>query len=259
MLNFLFDILWFLILHIFYGTNDSLEGKICDPGEMLAGLKVLFSFATCWGSKLTSRTLCVWMTRPSVFELWRRFSQQWRACHASQEDQRSNPPKPLRQWELVTPRLEAETGVLRQDKERLFSFRETHLMYMLAFVSSVLLLRHACWRSGHLGDTSKRYWAGETAQSVKCLLCKHEDPRSVIRTQIRKLHVTRWHMPIIPSLMGGNTWVLGDSLASQPSKISELQVEWQPCFRNQEEWLKKTATDVLWAPHAFTCLCIHTQ
>lgn len=47
MLKFLFNILWFLILHFFYGTNDSLKRKICDQGEMLAGLKVLFSFETC--------------------------------------------------------------------------------------------------------------------------------------------------------------------------------------------------------------------
>lgn len=141
-------------------------------------------------------------------------------------------PKATEAVSTCNPTAEAETGVLRQDKERLFSFRETHLMCMPAFVSSVLLLRHACWRSGHLGGASKRYWAGETAQSLKCSLCKHEDPRSLIRIQRRKLHITRWHMPVIPSLMSGNSWILGDSLASQPSKISELQAEWQPW--NQE-------------------------
>lgn len=166
--------------------------------------------------------MCEWQDLPSLSCEGESVSSQWRACHTSQEDLRSNPPKPLGQWARVTPLLEAETGVLRQNKERLFSFRETHLMYMLVFVSSVILQRHVCWRSGHLGGASERYWAGETAQSVKCSLCKHEDPRSVIRTQIRKLHITGWHMPIIPSLMVGNTWILGDSLASQHSKISEL-------------------------------------
>lgn len=45
--NFYLTFYGFLFFTFFYGTNDSLKGKICDPGELLAGLKVLFSFATC--------------------------------------------------------------------------------------------------------------------------------------------------------------------------------------------------------------------
>lgn len=120
MLKFLFNVLWFLILHIFYGTNDNLKGKICDTVEMLAGLKGLFIWwhaeAQKWFLELS---VCKWQNLPSL------------GCEDGLVDKvltrvpEVDSPKSVRWWALVNPLLEAETGVLRQDEERLLSFRDS--------------------------------------------------------------------------------------------------------------------------------------
>lgn len=102
LLKFLFNILWFLI-HIFYGTNDSLKGKICGTGETVAGGKGLFFFLvceSCGGSALVSKALTrvIGCEGGSVSE----------ALAMQTGGPEISPPKPVRCPVLVTPQLEAE-------------------------------------------------------------------------------------------------------------------------------------------------------
>lgn len=68
--------------------------------------------------------------------------------------------------------------------------------------------------------------AGEMAQSVKGLLCRHEDLNSIPRTYIKKL--VWWRVLIIPAL--GRRRQASPGASSQPSLLSEFQGTERPCL-----------------------------